>query len=75
MIHHVSDGFQEKKPLRTLMAQFDYSKAYDRTWRERLLLKLCDLGTPSQMIRWINAFLRTRTAQVMINGTLGKRVS
>ena len=32
---------------------FDYSKAYDRTWKERLLLKLCDLGVPAPMIRWI----------------------
>ena len=74
LIQHVSDGFQEKTPLRTVMAQFDYSRAYDRTWREKLLLKLSDLGAPSQIIRWISAFLRTRTAQVMINGTLGKRV-
>ena len=27
-----------------------------------------------QMVRWIAAFLRTRTASVMINGTLSKRV-
>ena len=27
-----------------------------------------------QMVRWIAAFLRTRTAAVMINGTLSKRV-
>ena len=27
-----------------------------------------------QMVRWLTAFLRTRTAEVMINGTLSKRV-
>ena len=56
------------------MALLDYSKAYDRTWRERLLKKLLDLGAPRLMTRWISAFLRTRTAAVMINGTMSKRV-
>ena len=56
------------------MALLDYSKAYDRTWRERLLLKLSKLGAPQQMIRWISAFLTTRTAEVNINNTLSKPV-
>ena len=56
------------------MALLDYSKAYDRTWRERLLLKITKLGAPQQMIRWISAFLTTRTAEVNINNTLSKRV-
>ena len=56
------------------MALLDYSKAYDRTWNERLLSKIHDLGTPRSMTRWIEAFLRTRTAEVVINGTKSKRV-
>ena len=74
LVHHVSDAFQESKPQRTVMALFDYSKAYDRTWRELLILKLVKMGVPLQMVRWINAFLRTRTAEVMVNGVLSKRV-
>ena len=34
LVHHVSEIFQTKvdgKPQRTVMALFDYSKAYDRT--------------------------------------------
>ena len=72
LIQDISDGFQAKK--RTVMALLDYSKAYDRTWRERLLSKLHDNGTPRQMTRWIAAFLRTRTAEVVINGTRSSRV-
>ena len=47
LIQKISDGFQ-KKPhsLRTVMVLLDYSKAYDRTWKERLLKKIHDLGTP-----------------------------
>ena len=77
LVHHVSDGFQTRvngKPQRTVMAMFDYSKAYDRTWKEKLLLKLCDIGVPGPMVRWIRAFLQTRTAEVCVNGTLSSRV-
>lgn len=74
LIQRISDGMQHKPAQKTVMALLDFSKAYDRTWRERLLLKLCRLGVPMQMVRWIAAFLRTRTAEVMINGTLSKRV-
>ena len=43
---------------------------YDYT----LLQKMMELGIPMQFIHWVAAFLRTRTAEVMINGTLSKRV-
>jgi ribonuclease HI len=74
LVQQISDGFQKKLPERTVIALLDYSKAYDRTWRERLLQKLIELGVPTHLTRWIAAFLRTRTAEVMINGTLSKRV-
>ena len=74
LIQNISDGFQQKKPLRTVMVLLDYSKAYHRTWRVRLLMKLLDLCAPKLMTRWIAAILRTRTAEVMINGTMSKRV-
>ena len=32
------------------MALLDYSKAYDRTWRERLLAKMLDMGVPITMV-------------------------
>ena len=31
LIQNISDGFQDKKSKRTVMALLDYSKAYDRT--------------------------------------------
>ena len=74
LIQTISDRMQHKPGKKSVMALLDFSKAYDRTWRERLLMKLCEYGTPLQMTRWIAAFLRTRTAEVMINGTLSNRV-
>jgi len=35
---------------------------------------MANLGAPIHLVRWIAAFLRTRTAQVVINGTLSIRV-
>ena len=60
LIQNISDGFQAKPMRRTVMALLDYSKAYDRTWKERLLSKLHNFGTTRQMTLWIEAFLRTR---------------
>ena len=74
LVQKVSDGFQMKPHLRTVMALFDYSKAYDRTWRELNLQKMLDLGIPITITRLVAAFLRTRTAQVLINGTLSSNV-
>ena len=56
------------------MALLNYSKAYDRTWKEWLLNKLHDYGTPRQMTLWIEVFLGTRTTEVVINGTRSKLV-
>ena len=74
LVQKVSDGFQLKPPLRTVMALLDYSKAYDRTWRERLLAKMMKMGVPMTITRWVAAFLRTRSAEVMMNGVLSSRV-
>ena len=64
LTHHVSDGFQCSLPKRTVMALFDYSKAYDRTWRELLLLKLYKMGVQGQLLKEVAPFLQILTAQV-----------
>ena len=73
MVQGVSDNFQEKPPKRTVMALIDYSKAYDRVWREDLLLDLIQLGCPMQMVRWFRRFLSDRTGQVRYNGALSRK--
>ena len=50
---NISDGFQECKPKRTVMALLDLSRAYDRVWKEHLLLCLFESGVPQSFIRWI----------------------
>ena len=72
MIQDVSDGFQEKKPRRTVMALLDLSRAYDRVWKEDLILTLIDSGVPLKLVRWFNAFLSNRQFRVMFNGSLSR---
>ena len=68
----ISDGFHQRKPLRTVMVLLDYSKAYDHVWRQDLLITALDLGVPAQLVRWVNCFLSDRRAKVQINGELGE---
>ena len=68
----IDDGFQEKKPKRTVMALFDYSKAFDTVWRERLLIILSEKGIPAKFIRWIAAFLNNRQARVLYGSAMSR---
>ncbi len=67
----ISDGFQAAKPQRSLMALLDFSKAFDRVWREELLLAASSKGLPIPFARWLRDFLSNRTARVQINGERG----
>jgi len=69
----VSDSFQATKPLRTVAAFLDYSKAYDHVWRQDLIITMFETGVPLQILRWVKAFLQNRHARVLFNGTLSKR--
>jgi ribonuclease HI len=70
----ISDSFQSKPAKRTMMVLIDYSKAYDRVWRQDLLLDMIDLGLPMQLVKWVSAFINRRTAQVKYNGVLSRKV-
>jgi hypothetical protein len=60
----ISDGFQQTKPLRTVLALLDFSKAYDTVWRDLLLQRLLDDGVPLRYVNWLSGFLRNRRARV-----------
>ncbi len=63
----ISDGFQAAKPQRSLMALLDFSKAFDRVWREELLLAASPKVLPIPFALWLRDFLSNRTARVQIN--------
>ena len=63
----ISDGFQARPALRSLLALLDFSKAYDTVWRADLLGGLLDHGIPYPYVAWINGFLANRLARVRLN--------
>jgi hypothetical protein len=69
----ISDGFQVNPSLRTVLALLDYSKAYDRVWREELVLMMADMGIPAGITRWVWSFLQNRQANVSFNNTECRR--
>ena len=50
----------------------DYRKAFDSVPHQRLILKLRTFGLGVKLQNWIRNFLRTRTMQVNVRGTLSK---
>ena len=48
----------------------DYSKAFDHINHELLITKLCDMGLPAHLVRWMAAFLIDRQQSVKISDTV-----
>ena len=63
MVQAIEDGFQKKKMERSVLVMLDYSKAYDKVWRQKLLLSMEEKGVPMKFVRWIDAFLSNRLAR------------
>ena len=68
----IENAFQEKKKVVSVF--FDLTKAFDKVWREGLLLKILESGVSGQMYRWIRCFLHDRSARVKLDGHLSKSV-
>ncbi|GFT47390.1 probable RNA-directed DNA polymerase from transposon BS [Trichonephila clavipes] len=65
----ITDGFQEKPHKKTLAVFFYISAAFDRVWRQKLVL---DTGINGKALLWINDFLRGRKFSVRFNGALSE---
>ncbi len=58
------------------MAVLDFSKAFDRVWREELLLAASSKGLPVPFVRWLRDFVSncaTRSLGVNLILTIGLR--
>ncbi|MEL7522725.1 MAG: reverse transcriptase family protein, partial [Cyanobacteria bacterium J06553_1] len=64
----VFDGFQCKKPKRTVLALLDFSKAYDTIWKADLLDSMLKKGVPHRLVQWVKGFLTNRQAKVRLGG-------
>ena len=68
----IDNAFQEKKKVVSVF--FDLTTAFDKVWREGLLLKILESGVSGKMYRWIQCFLHHRSARVKLDGYLSKSV-
>ena len=66
LAQEIENAFQEKKKVVSVF--FDMTKAFDRVWREGLLLKLLRCKVGGRMFTWIKSFLQERTARVILDG-------
>ena len=66
IIQTIKDGFQQRPMKRSVLIFFNFNKAYDTVWREKLLLHMLDTGIPSTFIRWIWSFFNDRRARVQL---------
>ena len=62
----IPNGFQMNKD--TIAVFVDLEKAYDKVWRQGILIKMRDAGIHSKMYRWIKNFLTDRTIATQIEG-------
>lgn len=66
-------GFEDRNP--TVAIFFDIAKAYDTTWRYRILKVLYDSGMRGRLPKFLEAFLSDRSFQVEVNGQLSTNKS
>ena len=65
-------AFQQKEKVVSVF--FDLSKAFDRVWKEGLLLKVRRSGIGGKMFTWIKSFLYKRSARVALDNQLSVSV-
>ena len=68
----IENAFQERKKVVAVF--FDMTKAFDKVWREGLLLKVLQCGVSGRMYRWIRCFLHDRSARVKLDGHMSDSV-
>ena len=67
---NIWDAFENRE--KSILVLLDFSKAYDRIWRQRLLHSLLDRGVPHHYVAWLNNFLNNRQAKVQFNGATSR---
>ena len=58
----IYDGFEDG--MRTLAVYVDFSKAYDKVWRNKLFAKMGEMEIPGCYAKWVQALLSERNSYV-----------
>ncbi|BFZ08560.1 hypothetical protein BsWGS_11599 [Bradybaena similaris] len=68
----IEDAFQDKKSV--LAVWIDLKKAFDKVWKEGLLMKMRNNKVNGRMYKWLEAYLYNRRARVQVDGIKSKKV-
>lgn len=68
----IEDAFQAQKAV--LAVFIDLQKAFDKVWKDGLLVKLLRCGISGNMYQWTKAYLHNRRARVSVDGRCGQKV-
>ncbi|KAK7093030.1 hypothetical protein V1264_008689 [Littorina saxatilis] len=68
----IEDAFQAKKAV--LAVFIDLQKAFDKVWKDGLLVKLLRCGIRGNMFQWTKSYLHNRRARVSVDGRCGQKV-
>ena len=67
----IYDGFEDGK--RTLIVYVDFSRAYDKVWKMKLLAKMGELGIPACFNHWVQTLLANRNSHVNWYGSCSNK--
>ena len=74
LVQDASDQMQSRtEGNRTVVAFFDYAKAYDKVWRDGLIDKMITQNIPRRYIRYVKTFLSQRKTRVEVNNTMSQQ--
>ncbi|KAK7114739.1 hypothetical protein V1264_000745 [Littorina saxatilis] len=68
----IEDAYQAQKV--TLATFIDLQKAFDKVWKDGLLVKLLRSGVKGNMYQWTKSYLHNRKARVLVDGHCGRKV-
>ncbi|KAK7113996.1 hypothetical protein V1264_000134 [Littorina saxatilis] len=68
----IEDAYQAQKV--TLATFIDLQKAFDKVWKDGLLVKLLRSGVKGNMYEWTKSYLHNRKARVLVDGHCGRKV-
>ena len=68
----IEDAFQAQKV--TLATFIDLQKAFDKVWKDGLLVKLLRYGIGGHMYQWTKSYLHNRRARVLVDGHSSRKV-
>ena len=67
----IYDGFEDGK--KTLIVYVDFSRAYDKVWKMKLLAKMGELGIPACFNHWVQTLLANRNSHVNWYGSCSNK--